>query len=80
MHHVIAWPIIVASAALLAGCADLIGPTPRGVGDPTFTAELARRPKQPVSPPDSVHIDPPFPPIPIEPIPIELPLIVDTAR
>jgi hypothetical protein len=77
MHHVIAWPIVVVGAILLASCADLVGPNPRSSGDPTSIAEPARRrPKPPAAPPDTVRIPPP----PVPPIYEELPLILDAPQ
>lgn len=77
MHHVIAWPIVVVGAVLLANCADPIGPHPRSLANPTPIVEPARgRPKPPVAPPDTVRI----PPLPVPPIYEELPLIPDARQ
>ena len=74
MHHVIAWPIAVATAVLLVGCSDVVGPDFSGVGDSTQLVELTRQRKNPRPPPsDSVGI----PPMPVPPIYEELPLIVE---
>lgn len=73
MHHVIAWPIAVATAVLLVGCSDVVAPDFRGAGDSTPLVDLARQRKETRLPPDSVGI----PPMPIPPIYEELPLILD---
>ena len=73
MHHLIAWSVVVVAAVAVAGCADPVGPSPRGVGDPSLLAELARRPRPPASIPDSVRL----PPMPIVPIYEEFPTIID---
>jgi hypothetical protein len=71
MQHVIAWSILFVASAVLVGCVDPTGITPRGVRDPTFAVASARRskPSQPV--PDSVGI----PPWPVPPIYEEVPLL-----
>lgn len=64
MHHVIAWPIVVVTAILLAGCVDPVGPIPRGVADPTSVAAIDRRRPPATYPfPDSVSVPPLLPPI-----------------
>ena len=64
MHSMIAGPIVIVSAMLLAACADPIGPGRNTLGNPTVVATLARgRPGAPVPVPDSVGIPPSIPPI-----------------
>jgi hypothetical protein len=74
MHHVIAWAIVGATAVLMGGCTEPVGPRPRDVGRPAPAADLARhRPEPPASLPDSVGVFPP----PIPPIYEEVPLLDD---
>ena len=69
MHHVIAWPIALATAVLLVGCSDVVAPDFRIVGDSTPLVDLGRERKKPRLPPDSIGIPPlPGPPI-YEPLP-----------
>ena len=64
MHSMIAGRVVILAAALIAACADPVGPAPQVVDDPTFYAAFARkRPSPPVSIPDSVGIPPMPPPI-----------------
>jgi hypothetical protein len=72
MHHVIVWPIAIATALLVAGCSDVIGPDVRDVGDSIPLVDVERKRKAPPVP-DSVGI----PPMPIPPIYEELPPILD---
>jgi hypothetical protein len=72
MQHVIAWSILLVASAVLVGCVDPTGITPRGVRDPTFVVESARRSKPPQPVPDSVGA----PPLPVPPIYEEVPLLL----
>jgi hypothetical protein len=73
MHHVIVWPIATATALLLAGCSDVMGPRVRDVGDSIPLVDLVRKRKATPPLPDSVGI----PPMPIPPIYEELPPILE---
>lgn len=72
MQHVFACSIVLVASAVLVGCIDPTGTTPRGVRDPTFVVESARRSKPPWPVPDSVGI----PPMPVPPIYDEAPLVL----
>ena len=74
MHHVIVWPIAIATALLLAGCSDVVRPAVRDVGDSIPLVDLGRQKKATPPTPDSVGI----PPMPIPPIHEELPYILDS--
>ncbi len=64
MHSMIAGRVVIVAAALIAACADPVGPTQRVVEDPTVVAAFARHRPGPGSVPDSVGIPaPPIPPI-----------------
>lgn len=70
MHSIIAGGIL--AAALIAACADPMGPPPQLVDAPTVVTAFARqRPTAPVSVPDSIGIPPSIPPI-FEEVPAEL--------
>jgi hypothetical protein len=73
VYHVIAWPIALATAAVLVGCSDVVAPDVREAGDSTPLVDLARPRKETRPPPDSVGI----PPMPVPPIYEELPPILD---
>jgi hypothetical protein len=71
MHHVIVWPVVVATV-LLIGCSEPIGLGASGAVESTSVVETRRR--KPVALPDSVGI----PPNPIPPIYEELPPLEDS--
>jgi hypothetical protein len=72
MHSMIAGRVVLLAAALLAACADPVGPTQQLVDDPTvFEAFARKRPAEPVSVPDSIGIPPSIPPI-FEEVPADL--------
>ena len=73
MHHVIAWPIALATAVALVGCSDVVAPDVREAGDSTPLVDRAPPRKETRLPPDSVGI----PPMPVPPIYEPLPPIVD---
>ena len=64
MHPSLTGAIIILSAALVAACADPVGPGSTIVRDPTVIAQLAReRPTAPAAPPDSAGIPRSIPPV-----------------
>jgi hypothetical protein len=64
MHSMIARPVVIVSAILLAACADPVGPGPESLGGPAVDAACARpRRGAPIPSPDSVGIPPSIPPI-----------------
>ena len=70
MHSIFVAGIL--AAALIAACADPVGPPPQVVDAPSVVAAFARqRPTAPVSVPDSIGIPPSIPPI-FEEVPAEI--------
>jgi hypothetical protein len=72
MHSMIVGRVVILAAAVIAACADPVGPTQQVADDPTVFAAFARkRPSLPGSGPDSVGI-PPMPPPIFEEVPAAL--------